>query len=133
MARKNLFKLDFDTPASVLGIASNEKIWKLCWVINQKLNLRLASAEEHVTEVSGNTNYVDFESNSDFDFFLFENNFPDKKVSRLAKKFRYWLVIRQIGDKQPNLSELLSQLSHIDVISLAYDLTDEKDIKKLLP
>ncbi len=133
MARKNLIKLEFDTPASVLGIASNEKIWKLCWGINQELSLSLASAEEQVSEVSGNVIYTDFESSSDFDYFLFENNFPGRKVSRLAKKFRYWLVIRQVREENPDLETLLANLSKVDTISLAHDLSDEKDIKKLLP
>ncbi len=133
MARKNLIKLDFDSPTSVLGIASNEKIWKLCWGINQELNLNLSSAEERLAEVEGNVNYTDFESSSDFDFFLIENNFPGKKVSKLAKKFRYWLVIRQVREEQPELPELLTQLARVEAISLALDLSEEKDIKKLLP
>ena len=133
MAKKNLIKLDFETPASVIGIASNEKIWKLCWSINQQLNLELASAEEQVAEVSGNVIYTDFESSSDYDYFLFENNFPGRKVSRLAKQFRYWLVIRQIRDEQPNLRDYLTKLTEVSAISLAHDLSEEKDIKKLLP
>lgn len=133
MARKNLIKLEFDTPAFVLGLASNEKIWKLCWGINQELNLSLASAEEQVAEVSGNVIYTDFESSSDFDFFLIENNFPGRKVSKLAKKFRYWLVIRQIREEEPDLQDLLTKLAQVNSVTLAHDLTEEKDIKKLLP
>ena len=129
MARKNLIKLDFDTPATVIGIASNEKIWKLCWGINQELNIELASAEEQVAEVSGNIIYSDFDTNLDFDYFLLENNFPGRKVSRLAKQFRYWLVIRHIREETPNVTELITGLNQVNSISWAQTYQEKKTLK----
>lgn len=133
MARRNVIKLEYDTPATVIGIASHEKIWKLCWKVNQELQITLASAEEQVAEVAERAVYTDFESDQDFDYFLFENAFQSRKVPVLARKFRYWLVIRHIRDEAPDISAFLQKLSHINIVSLAHDLSDEKDIKKLLP
>jgi len=133
VARRNVIKLEYDTPATVIGIASHEKIWKLCWKVNQELQIALASAEEQVAEVAETVVYTDFESDQDFDFFLFENAFQSRKVSALARKFRYWLVIRHVREEAPDVSTLQRKLSGIDIVSLAHDLSDEKDIKKLLP
>ncbi len=134
MARKNVIKVEFDSPFTVLGIASNEKIWKVAWGINQALGLELTSRQEE-----SNVNmevldlYTDYESNIDFDFLLFENTQPTRKVPPLARKFRFWLVIRQKRETTPEISKLLEQLGAVDLVTFAVDLTQEKDIKKLLP
>ena len=73
------------------------------------------------------------DSDSDFDYFFFENSFKSNKVPKLARQFRYWLVIRPKKDRIPEVKGILRALTEIENISLAHDLTNEKDIKKLLP
>ncbi|HHG85464.1 MAG TPA: hypothetical protein ENJ82_12025 [Bacteroidetes bacterium] len=133
MAKKNVIKLEFDSPVAVIGVASNEKIWKICWGINQKLNLKLATEQQDVMRVKGPETYSDIDSNPDFEFYFMENTFKSNKVSKLAKQFRFWLVIRPAKDELPDVAALLKMLAQIDNISLAHDLSNEKDIKNLLP
>ena len=133
MAKKNVVLLESDSPSTVVGVASNDKIWKVCWNINQQLTLQLASAEEDVTQVKGPELYTDFDSDTDFDYFFFENSFKSNKVPKLARQFRYWLVIRPKKDRIPEVKGIVRALTEIENISLAHDLTNEKDIKKLLP
>lgn len=132
MTKKKVTKLEIEIPITVLGIASNDKVWKVCWKINQQLETKLASRADSSVLAESET-YVDFESDPDFDFLLIENAFQGRKVTRLAKKFRFWLVIKQKRDAKADIKSLLSSLSQIDIISLALDLSTEKDIKKLLP
>ena len=134
MARKNVIKVEFETPLTVLGIASNEKIWKVVWGLNQELGLELSSSNQDVsTHLELADLYTDSETDFNFDYSLFENTLQSRKVPPLARKFRFWLVIRQKRDTAPDVTALLSQLGKIDVVTLAHDLTQEKDIKKLLP
>lgn len=133
MARKNVIKLDYQPPLTVLGIASNDKVWKVCWKINQELGLNLSSQEEGMARLTGPELYRDEESDLDFDYVFFENTFQSRKVPKLARQFRFWLVIKSARDREPDTTLLLERLQKIDVISLAHDLSQEKDIKKLLP
>ena len=133
MAKKNVIKLEFDFPAAVLGIASNDRVWKVCWKINQQLGLELATAEDDVHRVKGPELYTDNDSDPDFEYVFFENSLKSKKTPPLARQFRYWLVIKPNRELEPPVSHLLAELSKIDVVSLAHDLSNEKDIKKLLP
>lgn len=134
MAKKNVLDLDFEHDATVIGIASNEKIWKLCWMLNQALSLNLATAEDDVNRVKGPALYTDYDSDAALDYTLFENNLKPSQGTKLARQFRFWLVIKSkrdgvVIDSQP----IRQSISSIDIVSLVHDLSEEKDIKKLLP
>ena len=133
MAKKNILNLEFELPAAVIGIASNEKVWKICWKLNQALEINLASAQDDVTRVKGPALYTDHDSEPDFDFVFFENNLKSNQGPKLARQFRYWLVVKQVKDTAFDLPDLIQKISEIDVISLVHDLSNEKDIKRLLP
>ena len=133
MAKKNVLDFGTDQSAIVIGIASNDKIWKLCWKLNQTLSINLATAEDDVTRVKGPILYTDFESDPNFEYTFFENKLKPTQGTKLSRQFRYWLVI--VGKKEEKLDsqQLLQHIGTIDIVSLAHDLSEEKDIKKLLP
>lgn len=133
MAKKNVIELEFDALTMVIGVASNDKVWKVCWKINKQLELNLATAEEDMHRVKGPELYTDFDTDADFEYIFFENNFKSSKVPRLARSFRYWLVIKPQRSEIADVRSLLEKLGQIDNVSLAHDLSNEKDIKKLLP
>jgi hypothetical protein len=134
VAKKNVLNLDFELEATVIGIASNEKIWKLCWKLNQVLGTNLEKADEDVTRVMGPAMYTDFESDQAFDYTLFENDLKPSQGTKLARQFRFWLVIKPKRDGATlDISQILQPLSTIDIVSLVHDISEEKDIKKLLP
>ena len=89
VSKKNILNLDFEVEATVIGIASNEKIWKLCWKVNQVLGISLATAEEDVTRVKGPVLYNDFESDHAFDYTLFENDLKPSQGTKLSRQFRF--------------------------------------------
>ncbi len=133
MAKKNILDFGTDQSAIVIGIASNDKIWKLCWKLNQTLSIDLATAEDDVTRVKGPTLYTDFESDPNFEYTFFENNLKPTQGTKLSRQFRYWLVIVRKKEERLDSKQLLQNIATIDIVSLAHDLSEEKDIKKLLP
>lgn len=133
MAKKNILNLEFELPSAVIGIASNEKVWKVCWKLNQTLGLNLASEQDDVTRVKGPALYADHESDPNFDFVFFENNLKSNQGTKLARKFRFWLVVKLKKELPPDAAALTRKISEIDVISLVHDLSNEKDIKRLIP
>lgn len=131
MAKKNYIKLEFDNPGYLIGVASNEKIWKVCWEINQVFGINLSADSP---EFSGTKeSYSDRDTEDGFEYFLLENPKKDKKVPRIAREFRFWFIIKPDTDNIPDLKEFQSKLNRIPVISLAVDLSDKKDINKLIP
>ena len=133
MAKKKIIHLDFEAPGSVIGLASNEKVWKLAWKINQVLGLTMATEEEGFARLEGPELYQDLSTDADFEYVLFENGFKAPKVSKLAQQFRFWLLIRHKREVKPDVEGICKQLGAIDIVSLVRDLTHEKDIQKLLP
>lgn len=134
VAKKNVLNLDFEHEATIIGIASNEKIWKLCWKLNQVLGLNLATAEDDVTRVKGPALYLDFESDPAFDFTLFENDLKPSQGTKLARQFRYWFVVKaKRDDAFYDTAAAKQTISNIDIVSLVHDISEEKDIKKLIP
>lgn len=135
VAKKNFLNLDFEQEATVIGIASNEKIWKLCWKLNQVLGCNLATAEEDVTRVKGPALYTDLETDDAYDYTFFEVNFKPNQGTKLARQFRFWLVLKpkRDGDGPIEILPIMQAIAGIDIISLVHDISEEKDIKKLLP
>lgn len=132
LAKHKKISLEFDAPVFVVGIASNERIWKLCWMVNQALNLNLEVGNEGLSS-SRNQGYTDTETDTDFEYQLVEGGLQGKKVPRLARDFRFWLIIRPLREKEPDIPELIAKISEVDIISLAYDLSGIDELKKLLP
>ncbi|MFN8393178.1 MAG: hypothetical protein U0176_00740 [Bacteroidia bacterium] len=133
MAKKNVLDLQHDHPVTVIGVASNEMIWRLCWKVNQALSLNLAAEEGDVTRVREPQRYIDYETDPDMDYLLFEPDLKPSQGSRLARQFRYWLVVKPKRDVLPDAAALSRELGGIDVVSMCHDLSNEKDILKLIP
>lgn len=133
MGKNNYIKFDFEAPAYVVGVASNDRIWKLCWNINQLLDLNLASARQEVVDFRPTDIYEDTESSLDYEFAFFENNFKSRKVPKKAREFRFWFVIKLRKEKEPDITSFIRKLNQVENISLAVDLSQEKDIKSLIP
>lgn len=117
----------------VIGLASIDRIWKVCWNLNQQLGLNLSTGIQEVGVVRGPEIYADQETSTDFEYLLFENPAKGKKASARANQFRFWLVLKPKREAEPELDGLLAILNQVENVSLAMDLSQEKDIKKLIP
>jgi hypothetical protein len=133
VAKNNYIKLEFDAPVHVLGIASNEKIWRVAWVINAELETNMSTGLQEVTTVGGPELYQDFTSDPDFDYCLFEHNDKSRKVPKKAREFRFWLTLKPKRDKAPDLAALVTRLRQLENISLVVDLSQEENIQQFLP
>lgn len=133
MGKKQYIRFEYDAPAFVIGIASNDRIWKLCWNINQAMELELSTGAMDAGTARGPEIYADYESQPDFEVLVFENTVKGRKVPKKAQPFRFWMVLKPRKEDVSDLSEILETLKTVENVSLAIDLSDEKDIKKLIP
>ncbi|MFM2376642.1 MAG: hypothetical protein RLZZ165_1739 [Bacteroidota bacterium] len=133
VARRNVLDFDPDQHIAVIGIASNDMVWRLCWKLNQALGINLATAEDDLAQTRVPILYADDESDPEFDYIFFENVLKRSQGTKLATTFRFWLVVKGKKDRRAETDALVRVISEIDIVSMALNLTDEKDIKKLLP
>jgi hypothetical protein len=133
LAKNNRIKLDFDGATYVLGLASNERIWKLCWELNQALKLTLGNEVPDFSRPAGGSDYNDLESDPDFEYFLIENTNKTAKIAKIAQSFRYWLVIKPHQQKVPDLETMIRKLKSAEAISMVMDLTPFNQDKPFLP
>lgn len=133
LGKKQYIHLDDHAPMFVLGLASNDRIWKVCWNINQQTGLNLSTGLQEVGMARGPELYLDNDTSEDFEYLLFEYVPKGKKTSAKAAQFRFWLVLKPKRETEPDLEALLGKLNQVENVSLAMDLSQEKDIKKLIP
>ncbi|MEL6590923.1 MAG: hypothetical protein AAFQ68_12615 [Bacteroidota bacterium] len=144
-----------DYDESIIGIASDEKVWKLCFEINNLLEINLLekglSSEddprtqeiEKAEEDSLFTrkslspikrplrNYEDTNSDRGREFALFAIKSADLPAT--IRAFRYFLLIRAIDPPPPDLVSIVSKLNSSALIRSAVDLSNVKNIKSLIP
>ncbi len=133
VAKNNYIRLELDSQAYVLGIASNEKIWRVVWAINAEMAIDMATGHQEVTSVGGPELYQDLATDPDFEYCLFEPNDKSKKVPRKAREFRFWLSLKPKRDKAPDVTALVTRLRQLENISLVVDLSQEENIQQFLP
>lgn len=133
VAKKKHILADEHPPTTVIGIASNDRVWKLASDLKKSLGIGLELDQTRDATSKGPTVYHDLASDGDFEYLFFENESPNPKTPKLARQFRFWLVLINKRDKYPDIEGLLNQLKQIEAVSLAIDLSSEKDIQSLLP
>jgi hypothetical protein len=133
VAKKNIIHMEYEVQSTIIGLACHERIWKLVWKLNQLLGCSLATEEDKGAGIDELELYSDTDGDPQFEYLLFEPSSKPGKMSKVAQQFRYWLVIRNKKAGTPDVEALLRQMATIDIVSLAQDLTTEKDIQKLLP
>jgi hypothetical protein len=152
---------DFDYHYSIIGLASDDPIWKLCWQINQNLNLDLKKGDieklygaedpelasdftpaienvktlfegyEFETPQKVVDYYEDLESAPRREFALFEHSL--RPSPKEAKVFRYFFLIRSPHDPPGDLEGYLEKLNAIPSILYAVDITGIRNIKQIIP
>lgn len=153
MAKRLHIQEPFDYHEYVIGIASDAPIWKLCWDVNQRLELTLEKREKEAEEPEGLNRaeevlatlfkesemqppggvqhyYEDLESNRTLEYTLFE---ADRSLSpKPAKPFRYFLLIRSHEGNAPDIVSIISTLNQSEIILSSVDISDIKNIKNIL-
>ena len=117
---------------NLIGIVSFEKDYRMCFFLNQQLNLNLSLSEDklhlHINKQEfALTYYKGY--NIDFEFFLFENGANGTKLFPKYKHINYWLmVINKTYNKE--IEEIEQQINKIDAVIGSFRFTDNKDLKQ---
>lgn len=138
----------------VIGIASDERIWKLCWSINQHLGLNLVRHEPD-SETSAAAEqasspphaplfpiqklgsrpwlkeyYEDIEAEGGLEYALFAN---EPTISpKIVRAFRYFLLIRSRKESSFDRTKVVQTLNNVDIILTAVDITEVENINNII-
>jgi hypothetical protein len=131
----------------IIGIASEERIWKVCYAINQQLGLRLkerrTEAPEKPAEAplfeqdsaafppSAAAYYEDMETFSRHEYVLLpakRRNLPPE-----ARGFSFLLLIHADTSELPAPAAVIEKLLRAEIIRSAVDLSQVNNIKHILP
>ncbi|RMG18894.1 MAG: hypothetical protein D6730_22305 [Bacteroidetes bacterium] len=149
MARRRVhIEKSFDYHRFVIGVASNERIWKLCWELNRELGISLKkrdiagdlppeadqqAAQEPAlfqgqeVEAPG-AYYEDTESKARMEFVVC----TPKAMMRELTAYRYLFIIR-FSAPAPDISSFLSKIQSIPAVIAAVDLSTFKNINQIVP
>lgn len=118
---------------NLIGIVSFEKDYRLCFFLNQQLNLKLTLSE---VKLHVHVNKKDFSLtffkgyNTDFEFFLFENISNGTLLFPKFKNINYWLmVINKTYNKE--IDEIEQQINKIDAVIGSFRFTNVKELNQL--
>jgi len=142
---KHTLEIEYDFDFLLIGISSHEKDYRLCWAINNKLNIELTKQDS--LEIKGKKQNTP----SYFSFFFFENpdafkeyvivaNFSESKEAEANKLFEeneylipeqksmdYFFIIKGELDSD-EINDILIQLKEINTIQAAMRI-DVKSLK----
>ena len=137
----------------VIGIASDEPIFKLCWEINESLLWTLKKVENQSSDLLNSADslaqkvklllfdteqfskdsplYEDNESYPRLEMALFE--VVSQKIPKEIRAFRYILLLRSEIENMPEVLSLLQKLNELSFVISAIDMSNHKNIKQILP
>lgn len=144
----------FDYQCVVIGLASNERIWKLCYEVNLHLGLNLAEKELEQGKTGGENSppntlpqglfepldftpddrplayYEDLYTDPRFEFILRK---PDPALlPKEARPFRFFFLVRAHDGPLPEPADLIERLNKSSVVLSAVDISHIKNIKQLV-
>ena len=123
---KTKLQVDYDYDFCLIGIVSHEKDYRLCWMLNSVLNIKLAKAEDHHAGQSRHSMYNYIQEELFREYYLLANKGDAHVLIEEHKHIDYFLLIKgQIaGEEQKHVNELIKKSGMvaaaylIDVLSL---------------
>jgi hypothetical protein len=123
---------NFFTGSRLLGIMSQLKNYRFCWLINSTLSFdfRLNTEIEIQMKKKGRNYFFDvysfFETDHEFEHYIYNNQFEGEYLLPEFKHFDFlWLIKADIIPEE-NLVNLQQGLKKISGIQLVAELTKEK-------
>ncbi|OFX61054.1 MAG: hypothetical protein A2046_15760 [Bacteroidetes bacterium GWA2_30_7] len=115
--KRHKLKLESEFNFSIYGIYSSEKDYKLCWLINEKLSLKLSKSEDIIFESkNGMTNnfsvYSHFNENEEILYRLISN-----------KNLSYYLI-----EELKNIDFVFQIFNNDDILKITTELKKVENI-----
>lgn len=113
--KRHKLTVDSEFNFSIFGIHTSEKDYKLCWLINEHLSLKLSKSEDIFLEAKNGVihNYSAYSHFDDNDEILYRLISNKNGVNYLVEELKNIDFIFQIFDKD-NVSKISSDLKKVE-------------------
>ncbi|PKP46373.1 MAG: hypothetical protein CVT95_07100 [Bacteroidetes bacterium HGW-Bacteroidetes-12] len=134
---KHTFKLEEDYNFEIIGISCHSKNYKLCWVVNNALQINLIRLNDFEILKKKETlsfsfyKYIDKENN--IEYYLIANKSENGFLISEKPSVDYFIILKESAS--PKLTtKITTILNKQDIILMAYkiDVSELKSIKNLL-
>lgn len=124
---KTRLQIDYDYDFCLIGIVCHEKDYRLCWMLNNALNIHLAKVEDHAAEHSKHSMYSYVKEELFREYYLLENKGEGHYLIEEHKHIDYFLIIKGSleEDEKKHILELIKKPG---MVSAAY-LIDVPSLK----
>ena len=124
---KTKLQIDYDYEFCLIGIVSHEKDYRLCWMINSILNIRLAKMEDHAAEHSKHSTYGFVQEELFREYYLLANKGEGHLLIEEHKHIDYFLMIKGSVEEDEK-KHILELIKKSEMVSAAY-LIDVHSLK----
>lgn len=121
-----------DYNLDVLAINSHEKAYKICWIINKKMNMNFVKKKDHIFQGDQNLRFQKFSyynPNTETKYHILSNHSVDGCLDLTNKSVNYFFLIE--GGVY-NKNKIIQTLSQINEILLVFELNLSKT-KQITP
>lgn len=125
MAKKLILNLDFEHPFQAIGICSQQKDYRLCWLLNKQLEVELRRMRDFHYTPQHQKAAVDFpvyrykNERQLIDFMLVSNKAGGQILFPEPKTLDYLFLLRNSSD-QFDIAELLAKMRKTPYIQAAF-------------
>ena len=119
---------------NLIGIVSFEKDYRLSFFLNKQLNLNFSLSDDKlivfINKIEIPLTY--FKAyNTDFEFYLFENNINGVPLFPKFKNINYWLMVTN-KTYNKEINEIEQQINKIDVVIGSFRISNIKELDQLV-
>ena len=117
---KTKLKVEYDFDFCLFGIVSSEKDFRLCWLLNTGLGLKLAKTEDHVSGAGTHSLFAFSDDALMREYYLIVNRSDsDKLLLEEHQHIGYFLIIKgEITDEEKKY--FAEQIKKLNNVSASY-------------
>lgn len=122
---KHTLEIEYDYGFVLIGISSHEKDYRICWAINNKLELELIKTESleiKEKKLDNPSHYALFVCNREEEFseyFLIANRSEKGILIPEQKQMDYFLIIKEEEIKEEKVTDLIKKIKEITLVQTA--------------
>lgn len=122
---KHTLEIEYDYSFVLIGISSHEKDYRICWAINNKLELELVKTESleiKEKKLDAPSHYSLFVCNREEEFseyFLIANRSEKGILIPEQKQMDYFIIIKEEEIKEEKVTDIIKKIKEITLVQTA--------------
>ncbi len=122
---KHTLEIEYDYSFVLIGISSHEKDYRICWALNNKLDLNLIKTEsleikeKKLDEPSHYSLFIDTREEEFSEYLLIANRSEKGILIPEQKQMDYFLIIKEEEIKEEKIKTIFKKIKEITLVQTA--------------